>query len=356
MEKCSINYENGETEDIIKYDPISIEQNNIKYDLNIEIYEDNITLLINDKQQFPSVDYNRTMNLKEIKNLNKIFSEFKSLFNFYEYLKKLSADKKLIIKKNNNNNISIILSLDQNLEIHLFPKTKDIEMNIKEICKEILDMKEKIKEIDVVKKENKELKIKIEEQNNEIIFLKNSLNYILNKSIIIKEDEKKIIFSEIEKKINKKIKKIKKIYQATIDGGDPINFHNKCDNISNTLVLIKSEGQRRFGGFTPIPWISEEKGIFIKDNKKKTFLFSLDNKKIYQLKNVNYAVYHCKNSGPCFGFGRDIAIDGNPINGFNLYTNQNSYDYQGNNHSLSEYNGHSQLKALEYEVFQIIFY
>ena len=200
MEKCSINYENGETEDIIKYDPISIEQNNIKYDLNVEIYEDNITLLINDKQQFPSVDYNRTMNLKEIKNLNKIFSEFKSLFNFYEYLKKLSADKKLIIKKNNNNNISIILSLDQNLEIHLFPKTKDIEMNIKEICKEILDMKEKIKEIDVVKKENKELKIKIEEQNNEIIFLKNSLNYIMNKSIIIKEDEKKIIFSEIEKK------------------------------------------------------------------------------------------------------------------------------------------------------------
>ena len=54
-------------------------------------------------------------------------------------------------------------------------------------------------------------------------------------------------------------------------GGEPINFHNKCDNIPNTLVLIKSEGNRRFGGFTPITWKIEHKRIT--DSKNETFDF-----------------------------------------------------------------------------------
>ena len=76
----------------------------------------------------------------------------------------------------------------------------------------------------------------------------------------MKDNEQNIIFKEIEHKMNKKVKKILKLYQATLNGGEPINFHSKCDNIPNTLVLIQSEGNKRFGGFTPIPWKSEEKG------------------------------------------------------------------------------------------------
>ena len=36
------------------------------------------------------------------------------------------------------------------------------------------------------------------------------------------------------------MKQIKKLYQATIDGGYPSFFHKKCNNIPNTLVLYKS--------------------------------------------------------------------------------------------------------------------
>ena len=46
-----------------------------------------------------------------------------------------------------------------------------------------------------------------------------------------------------------------------MDGGDSKIFHKKCDNIPNTLVIVESEGHRRFGGFTPIPWKSEEKEV-----------------------------------------------------------------------------------------------
>ena len=74
--------------------------------------------------------------------------------------------------------------------------------------------------------------------------------------------------------MDKKINELKKLYQATIDGGEPLNFHLNCDNIPNTLILIKSEGLRRFGGFTQIPWKTDENCIFIQDPGHKTFVFS----------------------------------------------------------------------------------
>ena len=171
----------------------------------------------------------------------------------------------------------------------------------------------------------------------------------------MKYDEKDIIYKEIENKMNKKIKELKKIYQATIDAGEPINFHSKCDNIPNTLVLIKSENNRRFGGFTPIPWKSEEKEIWLNDKDDKTFVFSLDNKKIYYLNIIHVtAVYHNKGNGPCFGGGCDIGISGNPIKEDTLYTRQSScFYYKGDSKSLSEYDIFSKGKGLEYEV---IFY
>ena len=144
-------------------------------------------------------------------------------------------------------------------------------------------------EVATMKKEHKDLLNKVKEQNEEIINLKEDIFNLSNR--IMKKDEEKTIFPEIEKRMKKKIKKLKKIYQATIDGGDPINFHSKCHNIENTLVLIKSELQERFGGFTPIPWKSDKKGVYIPDPDNKTFIFSLDKNSIVSLRNSNYAVY-----------------------------------------------------------------
>ena len=354
MEELPIIKEQGESVDIVNYAPIQLKLNEINYNLNIEDNEENIIFSINDKEQFPSVNYIRKMNLNEIKCLNKAFNSLNSFNNFYDYLKTLSNNNKLFLKKYDDK-IALIISDKESIEIYLFKAKKDLELNIKEICKEFINMKEKMKEIDNIIKENKKLNEKIELQNKEIIYLKDKLKYVINKSEIMQEDEKKLIFSEIQKKMNKQIKHMEKLYQATIDGGDPLNFHLKCDNIPNTLILIKSEGQRRFGGFTPIPWKSEEKRIFIKDNDKKTFIFSLDNKKICSLKYAENAVYHNKKNGPCFGYGFDIGIEGNPIKENKLFTGQSSFDYKGESRVLSEFDGKRDLRALEYEVFQILF-
>ena len=205
--------------------------------------------------------------------------------------------------------------------------------------------------------ENNQMKLKIEEHNKEINDLKENPDKYITKSEIMKISDKDMLSKEIENKMNKKIKEIQKLYQATKDGGEPINFHLKCDNIPNTLVLIKSEDNRRFGGFTPISWKSVEGNNFIKDSENKTFVFSLDNKKIYYLKSIKEnAICHNKDGGPCFGRGHDIGINRNPLVENTLYTHQYSYDYKGDSNALSEFNYSNRGKVIEYEVFQVIFY
>ena len=90
MEEVPFIEEKGETIEIINFEPIKIEQNEINYLLNMEAKEDKITFSINDKKQLPSVNYIRTMTLKEIKELNNVFSILSSFNDFYDYLKSLS--------------------------------------------------------------------------------------------------------------------------------------------------------------------------------------------------------------------------------------------------------------------------
>ena len=535
-------------------DPIKIEQNNINYCLNIGINEDIIRFSLFNKENLLSVNYFKTMNFQEIKELNNIFLGLSSFNDFYEYLQTLSVNKKINIEKSEEK-LSLILlaeylSKPEIIKINLSRGKLDLELNIKNICEELLSMKEKIKDIDILKSENKELKEKqnkeinslkekikenenainglkekiekqnkemstlneklnenvinglkekfekqseemnnlkaklnendinelkekirnqnkeintlkeslkekenknevnllkknVEDQNKEINTLKenlkekenkdkvnllkksfedqnkeintlkenlnekenknevnelkekidkqnkeintlkdnlnekenknevnllkksfedqnkkintlkenlNKLNEVNDKSVIMNYDERIMIFAEIESKMKKKIKEIKKLYQATIDGGDPINFHSKCDNIENTLVLIKSEGFKKLGGFTPIPWKSN--GNNKDDPSSNSFIFSLDKQKIYSLKQGWYSVYHDKSNGPSFGY--DIKMEGNPLKEKTLFTKKWSYDYRGDNYPLLD--NSNKIKALEYEVFQIIFF
>ena len=68
------------------------------------------------------------------------------------------------------------------------------------------------------------------------------------------------------------------------------DFHKKCDNISNTLMLIKTNKNFVFGGFTQTGW-KNDRGSDIYDDK--AFCFSLNLKKIYNIKNPKNAL-HCQ--------------------------------------------------------------
>ena len=36
------------------------------------------------------------------------------------------------------------------------------------------------------------------------------------------------------------------------------NFHTLCDNKGPTLTVVESEFGKRFGGYTSVPWTSEQ--------------------------------------------------------------------------------------------------
>jgi hypothetical protein len=53
-------------------------------------------------------------------------------------------------------------------------------------------------------------------------------------------------------------------------------FHQICDNIAHTLVLVRTEFGKTIGGYTPLIWNAMPDGRYDLDEHKKSFLFSLD--------------------------------------------------------------------------------
>ena len=166
-----------------------------------------------------------------------------------------------------------------------------------------VDLKENINIVN--NKEINELKNVIKDQNNEIINLKNKVNQLeilVNDLLIFKKDIVGKITFKINSKIvdsyfniiliknwinninneSSKIIKAKILYKLSKDGDSIDTFHQKCDNNSPTLLLVETTNGRKFGGYTTCVWSVNKGGK--KDGK--TFLFSLDEKKLYKKKNT----------------------------------------------------------------------
>ena len=244
MEANQISFIEGETSDMLIFDQIKIKQDENEYCLNIISKGEKITFSVNVKNQLLYDNYTRKISFNNIKELHKGFSTLRSFNDFYEYLKSLSDKEKLKIKKYNDKISSIIylevLFKPENVEIDLTPGKQDIDLNIKTISKELLNMKESdIKELH--KKVNQEinnLKNKNEELNREIKDIKDK-NTLLEKEnkrineVLIKENENKK-FTKIINDIRNEINKLK-----NKDGNLEFKIQNKnLYIIIITIILI----------------------------------------------------------------------------------------------------------------------
>ena len=343
---------------------ITIEQNNIKYSLHITSVGETLTFLITFLSEHKNKIFVRKLALKEIKDSesNSIFSLI-TCQEFIAYLKALSQTKKISLAIKENIvfiNFSVEFMLKKHLiEIELFPEDKNFDSIGKELYRELS------LNYQILKQENAELKNRVNELEKQVRQIQKLLEpnininklVLKNKSVIMNENEFDMIHLAIKSRLNKEVKELKKLYQATIDGDGAVNFHSRCDNIPNTLVLIKSAGNRRFGGFTSAKWESTNSGEYKDD--KNAFLFSLDKQKIYSFKNNGKAIYNYKDCGPVFGCGSDVYISRHGIQEKHLFTyescSDSSYNYYGDKNALSEDGNGSYIFALEYEVFQVIF-
>ena len=101
---------------------------------------------------------------------------------------------------------------------------------------------------------------------------------------------------------------LKLIYRASRDGWARVDFHRHCDNQGPTIILAKSAVGRICGGFTAVPWTSEEGW----KNDNTAFLFSVDSElKFPFVKIGTTSVFHHA-AGPSFSGCFNLLNMNNP--------------------------------------------
>ena len=100
----------------------------------------------------------------------------------------------------------------------------------------------------------------------------------LLRGIIHKYNEIDEVVSKIQKILNKDV--IFNLEYKAFDSGDKAKiFHEKCDNLDMSLVLIETDQGVRFGGFTTKSW----KGNCLIKFDNNAFVFSLDSNRIFDV-------------------------------------------------------------------------
>jgi hypothetical protein len=255
----------------------------------IEISAKIIVEIDEHEQEFIKLNKN---NKEALDKFNKILNELELFHSVNtEYLKKYDIDDDLIIKANNNA-INLIKKADleiQNLKDAIFDGSLLMfEKNNEKINKSILGRIKADKMIDSL--------------------------------ILSNQSQQKKLFSLCEILSDQTWNLI---YRASRDGFEAANFHAKCDNKPNTLVVIKSTNDNIFGGYTEQKW----SGYGFR-NGFESFIFSLinlDNRPLKIKWSQNYAIYCEKNHGPTFGGGYDLFIGDK--------SNTNITSYSGLGHS-----------------------
>ena len=287
-------------EDIFKV--IDEELDNLKnYIINNKIDRDGINL---DKNINKENDF-----MIKNKNLNKDNAIIKNDFN------RLSQNIRYDMKINNefdNNNILENKSKDPN----------NIYFDIENIFKN-----KKIENVDFKNGVNNNLE-------NEDLIMTSDGHFIfgngLLKGIIHKYSEISDVVDKIQKIFFKNIS-FNLVYKAFNDGDKAQTFHEKCDNLGMSLVLIETDKNIRFGGFTMKSW----EGSCVKKKDNLAFVFSLETNNIFDIIINEPAIGCYPKFGPVF-FGCQIRIYDNFFSrggttcpkGLNYYT---TIDYELNN-------------------------
>ena len=325
MRDFTLNYNNDKTFKII---------------LSLNEKRKNINITCTSTDIFTLIEYNKSLILDELIAKNYQFKSFDNIKGAFNLLIQLFEKEKVCIKEYKEKemiNIEIkLLSLlgeEQSVDIRLYQReiNKDKKINqllskINSLEKEIKEIKEdnlkKDKEIESLKNSLNEFKNNKNELNkNQNAIIENGINDIhfrerrpniyikippiknnnFINSTIIKDNNLDFVLKELKtiyniKDNNNKNLKTYLLYKASIDGFDSIIFHNKCDNIKGTLILVENNRGIQFGGFTMETW----DGNSIDKKDENAFCFSISIKKIYKIKKNKNAIKCDINFGPVF--------------------------------------------------------
>ena len=327
--------------DIIKNQRYKIVENNDNLIFTVKICklsgkEEEYDLILNPK---PITKERLTENLIDLKN------KVVNLENLISKQNKMISEQNKKIDDQNN------IINEQNNKI-IEQKNKIEEQNNK-----IIEQSNKIKNHESIFNTQAETLLKYEERITNLenfiksVKIENKLNYFKNSNIIYNEFDIGFLIKRLE--LNGKIKNFDLLYSTTKDGSNPDDFHDKCDNINNTLTIVQTTKNIIFGGFTNAKW--EKNAGKVKD--AKAFCFSLNKKKIYNIINEKPAIYCSKSCGPCFLSEKScfIYLRYNFINKEQHTCKKSESYYDGLSQDYELNNGEENFRVKELEVYKIQF-
>lgn len=273
----------------------------------------------------------------------------------------LIKEKQDLTSKINNLNekISIISNKNEDLVKIITNQSIEIEKLTRTINKQFIEIGEyKEKNQDLVKSIQKTkqdlLSLKSEKstlsqtslkQAKTIEYFDHLLSFPQSSILSLEELSELSAICEFEPK-----KRWKLVYRASQHGFSSKNFHLKCDDVNNTLVIISTESECIFGGYTTQNW----SGHGYKSDSQ-AFLFSFNKRLKFPIKQEQYAIYAYPSYGPCFGGGREICVyDQSNINSLSYSNFPYSYQAPENiKHTDFFLAGASNFICKEIEVFSI---
>jgi hypothetical protein len=153
------------------------------------------------------------------------------------------------------------------------------------------------------------------------------------------------------------------LYRASEHNFSVEKFHEICHHVTNTLVLVWTEGDKKIGGYTPLPWLGMT-GRYASDESMHSFIFSLTEKDKFALRQKSSAVYYYNDTSFAFSFGSgaDMKISNQADRNSNSrtkintsYVNKNYEDESPEAYEKFCGNSSSYFKVKEWEVWKLEF-
>ena len=281
--------------------------------IKISIKEETIYFNVNQISLIPR-DYKACFTVEQLCDINKFFLNFQDAKEIVDGILKALEQKNANIKFIDNKCIIQMINPITKLtfEINLNLEEKDtnsrvcnLENYISEQNKKMILMEERLKILE-------EKMAKYDQTKKEV-----GENKLFTGSEILTNEAKDMLLNWLPRKPNK----ITLLMNSNRDGDSTKSFMNKCNGKCPTLAVIKTTNGYVFGGYTTQMWKQGE----VKDNN--AFVFSIDKKRKYNIKQPEYAIYYGINSWWGFGpYNNAIVVCENCTKNNNNYVYNGTYD------------------------------